>query len=162
MPNTPRLGLPYPALTDAPNVPQHMQNLATAVDDRLGGTWTAFTLTDAGSSGITLGNATQQNFFKAFGNRLVAFRITVTLGSTSSVTGTLVLGPLPFTITTPAQVVTANIFRGISAMQNATGFMSGTQVNRLLLTNGIATSTNPFNPWAAGDIIRVQGVVEGG
>lgn len=32
MPNTTNLGLPYPALSAAPNVPQDLQNLAQAVD----------------------------------------------------------------------------------------------------------------------------------
>lgn len=32
MPNTPRYGLPYPALNDAPNVPAQLQALATAIE----------------------------------------------------------------------------------------------------------------------------------
>jgi hypothetical protein len=35
MPNTTYLTLPYPALSNAPNVPQDMQNLATGVDNKL-------------------------------------------------------------------------------------------------------------------------------
>lgn len=45
MPTTPIFGFPYPALTDAPNVPSHMQQLATGVETTLG-------------KGILLGSAT--------------------------------------------------------------------------------------------------------
>jgi hypothetical protein len=37
LPNTTYLGLPYPALSSAPNVPQDMQNLAGGADTVLGG-----------------------------------------------------------------------------------------------------------------------------
>lgn len=37
MPNTTYLGLPYPQLSNAPNVPQDMQNLAAGADSKLSG-----------------------------------------------------------------------------------------------------------------------------
>ncbi|GIF08646.1 hypothetical protein [Actinoplanes siamensis] len=37
MPNTANLSLPYPSLSSAPNVPQDIQNLAAALDAKVGG-----------------------------------------------------------------------------------------------------------------------------
>ena len=37
MPSSTYLSLPYPSLSDAPNVPQYLQNLATGIDGKLGG-----------------------------------------------------------------------------------------------------------------------------
>lgn len=52
MPNTPKLGLPYPSLSDPPNGPLHIQNLASAVDAlaTMGGK----RQTSAGSSVVTI------------------------------------------------------------------------------------------------------------
>lgn len=161
MPNTTNLALPYPALTDAPNVPTHMQSLANAVDTRLGGNWTAFTLTAAGSLNVgTFGTgATQDNAYKLIGNRTALIRIFLTLGTSPSITGTLGLGPFTGLNMYPANGLSGLLFRGGTTIYPLFCTPSGGQITRLYYQGGTVGATTPIT-WAANDIIRIAGTVE--
>jgi hypothetical protein len=88
MPTTPS-GLPYPALTDTPDVPYWMQQLADAVEAR--GVWQAYTPTLAGT-GWALGNGTLTGRYCRAGKTVFA-RLRLTIGSTTTKgTGQLTLG----------------------------------------------------------------------
>lgn len=55
MPNTPTYALPYPALTDAPNVPQHMQSLASGVESTIAAQAPKAMTTTTTSADVTFG-----------------------------------------------------------------------------------------------------------
>lgn len=161
MPNTANLALPYPALTDAPNVPQHMQSLASALDTRLGGAWTTFELTNAGSTNLTgvgtANGATQECSYKLIGNKTALIRIFLQLGTGATSAGTISLGPLPFS--TRTGLVSALLYRNNSAVHPAAAIVSGTQITRFYYVNGTAGNGLPWT-WAGADVIRVNGAVE--
>lgn len=99
MPTTPTSGLPYPALTDPPNAPQQISNLAAAIDGRVfnSNLWTAFTPTwTALNINPTLGNGTLSGRYQKMG-RMVIFDIWLSAGSTTSAgAGPWTIGGLPF------------------------------------------------------------------
>ncbi len=163
MPNTTNLALPYPVASDAPNVPSHIQSLASAIDTYFGGAWTPFTITGVGSSGLTVGTgATQDNAWKRIGQRTAAFRIAFTFGTGGGVTGTLSMGPLPFTVASPSmQVVTGVMFKGASGTPTpVAATLSGTVVTRIYTpANAMVAAGVPWT-WAAGDQIRIAGTCE--
>lgn len=162
MPNTANLALPYPALTDAPNVPQHVQNLAGAIDTRLGAAWTAFEFTAAGSVGLSTTATTQANAYKLIGNKTMLIRIQITLTAANGFSGTapLEFGPLP-NGTSASLVNTLNGFirRSDTSVVLIGGNPSATRVVRMYFANGVVTGAAPLT-WAAGDVLRLAGALE--
>lgn len=162
MPNTSNLGLPYPALTDAPNVPQHMQNLAGAVDTRLGGGWSSFQFTTDGSVGTFQTSLTQANAYKMIGNKTMAIRVHLTLTAASGVNGTapLELGPIPAGhAASGVNTLTGMVWRSNTLNYPLTVQPSATRFNRLFTNSNVISSTVPWT-WAAGDVIRFAGTFE--
>lgn len=88
MPSTPVLALPYPAGTDAADVPYHMQQLAQAVETALASAWVAYTPTwSASGGGHAIGNGSLVGARRLIG-KTCYWRIIMTIGtSTSAGTG---------------------------------------------------------------------------
>jgi hypothetical protein len=129
------------------------------------GPWTDFTLTTAGSAGINFTNVTAQyNRWRLRDEKTAEFRISIVLGA-SAITGSVSLGPLPFTAwgsgaaIAQQQVVSGAIYRSTANLFVAEGSVAGTQVSRIYGGSGIVTATAPLT-WAAGDILRLAGTVE--
>lgn len=164
MPNTTNLALPYPSLTDTPNIPQHIQSLAGAVDTRLGGAWTSFEFTTAGSVGFTQSLVTQQNAYKMLGNKTMAIRVYMTLTNATGINGAspVELGPIP----EGASVSFVNTLSGLVWRSTSNFYFlavnpSGVRFTALYHSAGArVTGTSPYNPWAVGDVIRFEGTVE--
>jgi hypothetical protein len=128
---------------------------ANKLDDYEEGTWTpAFT-------NLTIGNGTQSHIYTKVGNK-VTLEGTITLGSTSSISGALNDASVPFTANT-----TQRAFNKCYFLDNGTANYVGTavvndvNVLQLLADNAASTyltfsnlsSTVPFT-WTSTDIIR--------
>jgi hypothetical protein len=128
---------------------------ANLLDDYEEGTWTpAFT-------NLTIGNGTQSHIYTKVGNK-VTLEGTITLGSTSSISGALNDASVPFTANT-----TQRAFNKCYFLDNGTANYVGTavvndlNVLQLLADNAASTyltfsnlsSTVPFT-WTSTDIIR--------
>lgn len=124
--------------------------------------WTSYTPT---FSGVTVGNGTNSSAYVKVG-KLVCFRASFTLGSTSAVTGQLGV-TLPFT----ARVDNAGVFSGYF-LDSGSGWslpflVTGTTTITLYaslasgtyVTAAATSSTIPFT-WSTNDIITVGGVYE--
>lgn len=164
MPNTTYLNLPYPGLTNAPNVPADLQALAQAVD-ALVGPWPTYNPTFAGTS-FSLGNGSASGKFLQLGKR-VDFIATLTVGSTTTIgTGLTVSLPGNHQNTGLKVNVGGQIF-DTSANKNYAMFVEViTSGCFLRYLNGGAggelasvSSTGPIT-FANGDIITVTGTYE--
>lgn len=128
----------------------------------IAGAWNSFTVT---LSGITLGNGTAVGFWKKIG-RAVHYRVEITLGSTSSVTGAITID-LPATAAATSQHHSGYFYDLSATTSYAMGVVfSTTQIfPRALNSAGTyatlsgTTSTIPFT-WATGDLVRVAGSYE--
>jgi hypothetical protein len=122
-------------------------------------------------SGITIGNGTIIARYQELGQKFVAVRVEITLGSSSSVTGAIKVG-LPFPASNSgSQELSASLWDIGSSVYAGAGFLpaGSSDVNILFLfaSSGVnyrvirvtATNTGPFT-WAAGDRINLQGVYE--
>lgn len=141
----------------------HLRDNLADLQTRLTGAGSSFTITSAGSSGITIGNATQANTWKLLSEKFAFFRIHLVMGTTSSFSAAFQLGPLPFTVAgTDDQVVSAMV-KDDSANNRwgGAGWLNGTQVFRMIVADGSTgvSNTTPFT-WATNDSIQVQGVCE--
>lgn len=159
------LGLTYPDSTGHVRLWEHIQALADTVNAVLLapvtlGAWTTFTLTTAGSTNITIGNATQSCAYRLRDNKTAEFRILLTLGSTTVLSGAVGLGPLPFTCLGSTQVGSAWWYRSSANMRNSIANMSGTQVLRIIPgANFYWDNTQPA-AYATSDQVMVNAVVE--
>jgi hypothetical protein len=125
---------------------------------------TAFTITTAGSSGITIGTAVQRNRWMLVAPKLAWFCIDLTFNPTTNITGVVVLGPLPFTVAPGSGATNQTAPATLSDDSAATGHAGGcllkdTQVFRIRTDGGNVTATHPFT-WDTDDRILIQGVVE--
>jgi hypothetical protein len=148
---------------DASEMNTHVRDNLSDLQTRLTGAGTSFTLITAGSAGITIGNATQANSWKLLQEKFAFFRIHLVLGSTSSVSGTVALGPLPFTVAGTDDQIVAGFVKDVSAAQRWGGaaWMNGTQAFRIVARDGTAgIGVGEPMAWATSDEIIVQGVVE--
>lgn len=92
MPSTSNLSLPYPSLSNAPNVPQDIQNLATAVDtyvstlENATTKWTSFTPTAYANTITTKSSVTRtvNNAWYIVRNNICFAHAEVTLGAAAS------------------------------------------------------------------------------
>lgn len=160
------LGITYPDSTGHVRLWEHIQATADTTNAILlapivKGAWTAFTLTNAGSTGLTIGNGTQACAYRLLDDKTATFRILLSLGSTSVLAGTIALGPLPFTASAAADQIAAGWwYRSGAAQRPSIADISGTQIIRLITdANAYWTNTNPLT-YGANDQIRVNGTVE--
>lgn len=91
MPSTTNLGMPYPALSSAPNVPQDIQALAAQIETKFAAGWTTLTL----ASGYLTWSSGPAPAYRVVGTRC---RVIFWIQKTSS--GTFALGTevTPFAI----------------------------------------------------------------
>jgi hypothetical protein len=101
VPTTPTLALRYPSLSDAPNVPQNLQNLATDVETTLAGTYVAYTPTfySNAASGTTIAGASVSVTYAQYqtvNNRCHYYGHAVINTTTASGFGVSLPFPVPF------------------------------------------------------------------
>lgn len=109
-------------------------------------------------SGITLGNGTLTGSYKKIG-RTVFYRVSLTFGSTTSITGAVYIGT-PTTIVGSAAQPLAEVF----LLDANVGYYSGRQFGNgavLYMSNPVIaiTATNPFT-WTTSDAIIIKGFYE--
>lgn len=81
---TSSLGLRYPALADAPNIPQDLGNLVTDIGTLLNSGFTSYTPAwTAGTSNPSIGNGTITGAYRRTGTWVLGF-ISVTAGTTTT------------------------------------------------------------------------------
>jgi hypothetical protein len=128
----------------------------------IAGAWDSFTVT---FTNLTLGNGTAVGFYKQVG-RVVCYRVQVTFGSTTSITGNVDIA-LPVTGAAVLGVHQA-LFIDASPSTTYSGMAApSTTVAQLRAMNSSATYTTlaavaaavPFT-WTTNDIIRISGVYE--
>lgn len=128
----------------------------------IAGAWDSFTVT---LTNLTLGNGTATGFYKKIG-RTVVYRVQVTFGSTSSVTGTVSIN-LPVTAASVLgthQVImfddsTSTTYVGLVAPTTTAAQLRVLNASATYGTLSALSSTVPFT-WATSDIIRLSGVYE--
>lgn len=151
--------LDLPTLT-TPTVTGNLAVSGSITAANLTGAWVdmAAGLTHAG---YTLGNGTVSAAYKVIGNKTVAFRISVTFGSTSTWTGAFSIGGLPFTVVGEPVATAAYLAAATASRFPGTASLGGTSVHRLFVPAGGvgATPTAPFT-WAANDRFVITGTVE--
>lgn len=167
MPSTPNLALPYPALSDVPDVPYWLQQITQAVD-ALGAAWTAYTPTWTASTPPVIGNGSIDAAYLLIG-KLAFFRCKITMGSTTTFgSGQWNIG-MPYPPKTDkirfadsqAYDSSANAYYPAAAMWNNPGSLS------VLWTPGTTAggpdrainATTPFT-WAQSDQMIVRGLYE--
>lgn len=159
--STSEYGLPYPIGSDPfANGDDAIEDLAEAVESTLGA-WAAYTPT---LGNVTIGNGTISGRYRRDGDT-VFYRIKLTIGSTTSVTGDIKLG-LP--AATALSLSTAFDPRGqatltdssASALRHWTAVHADTDEIYLINDSGtLADASNPWT-WAAADTIQVVGFYE--
>jgi hypothetical protein len=129
------------------------------------GVWTNFT---PSFTGVTVGNGTLVARYRKVG-KTVELYVKLTLGSTSSLSGSLNYFALPFNLAYSGDGSTCS--GGIQDVSPATNFISGPEFNgnNIILTlfatnttwliNSRVTSTNPFT-WTTGDYFWLQATYE--
>jgi hypothetical protein len=142
----------------------HLRDNLADLQTRLTGAGSSFTITSAGSAGVTIGNATQANTWKLLSEKFAFFRIRLVFGTTSSFSASFQIGPLPFTVAgTDDQIAWAlcKDTTGATARYPSIAWLNGTQAFRILALDGGTgvTNTSPFT-WTTGDELNIQGVVE--
>lgn len=144
-------------LSDLDPHPQYLTDTDAAATYAalISGAWTSFSLTLAGSSGITIGNAVQDNAVRIRDDKTVEVRIELVLGSSSSVTGTVSLGPLPFSVLGGSQIGSAWWYRNSTTMRAGISSFSGTTVQRIVLAADGYYNNTTGGASATGDVIRV-------
>lgn len=131
-------------------------------------TGTYSTFTPGGFSNFTLGNGTVSGRFRQFG-KTVFMQAIITLGSTSSVTGSIVM-QFPVSANTAnnstffgqARLVDAGVneYNG-TLLQNGLNFftIAGIAASGLYASNQGISATVPFI-WGTGDVIQITGTYE--
>lgn len=127
----------------------------------LGGPWTSFTPT---LLNVTVGNGTLLGR-RSLSGKLVHWWVSFTLGSTSSVTGTIVVN-LPATARNTADRAPLGmaVLRDASPVTFRNYFVSASGANAVgaVLNDANGTLSNATSPWtwAVGDSIEINGVYE--
>lgn len=124
------------------------------------GAWTAFTLTTGGSSGITLGNATQSCAYRLVDDKTLEVRIALVAGTTTTITATVVLGPLPYAVLGSDQMGSAWWYRSTAIQRAGISSYSGTQMVRAVLAADGYYNNTTGSGVSAGDIFRAAAVLE--
>ena len=127
----------------------------------IAGAWDSFTVT---FTNLTLGNGTATGFYKQIG-RTVAYRVLVTFGSTTSISGSVEIG-LPVTGTSTQGVHNlflaesgASTYFGVVAVNTTTAVLRVLNVASTYPTLVNLSSSVPFT-WGTSDSIRLSGVYE--
>jgi hypothetical protein len=128
----------------------------------IAGAWDSFTVT---FTNLTLGNGTAVAFYKQVG-RVVVYRMQVTFGSTTSVSGGIAIS-LPVTAASIVGVHSGIMFddstgtttQAFSAPTTTTVSLRVLNTAGTYGTHAATSSTIPFT-WAVNDIIRLSGVYE--
>lgn len=149
MPTTTTYALRYPALSDAPNVPQNMGNLAADVDTVLTGigVWTSFTpilYSQTSGTRVAIGKTVTYAKYLKIGKTVWATAdVTATAGSTSGVSLSL-----PFAAPVRQLVIgSAAVMGGTPPTQSGLAYMSGTPFDAVICV----TNTSAQN-----DIVTTQ------
>lgn len=128
----------------------------------IAGAWDSFTVT---LTNVTLGNGTAVGYWKKIG-RVVHYRVDVTFGSTTSVTGGITVN-LPATGAAAPGVHTGLIFDTSTTTYYSATMISSTSAVAMRVINtagtyGVATATSSTVPmtWATGDWFRLAGSYE--
>lgn len=119
-------------------------------------TWTAVTTNPAIGNGNIAAAYTQIQ-------KTVFFRITLTLGSTTTVGSGAWLFTTPTTMINPDSLpVGACIVKKGGARFAATPYVNASNQIALLLTsnNALVTNTSPTGTWASGDVVSIFGTYE--
>ena len=127
--------------------------------------WASYTSTP---SGITIGNGTVAASYCQIG-KLVAYRITFTMGSTSSITGRLSF-TLPAAAATPSFDNQSCVAHAYDSSATIHYVLTGDYFTGTINLNGIGagatyatavqtSSTIPF-AWAVGDVVWINGTYE--
>lgn len=162
-------GFPYPATSDAPNVPADIQALANAADTKYvaQGTWASWTpVWTASTTNPTIGNGTITGGYISYA-KLVHFWIQVIFGSTTTVgSGTYQFNlpvserALRWTFNGVVRDVSTSDTYPVFAERTSALFLRG---GRLPTTAGnplsILSSSLPIT-WATGDEIFFSGTYE--
>ncbi len=123
----------------------------------IGDAWTSYTPT---TTNVTLGNGTLASAYMQAG-KLTSFRIKLTFGSTSAITGAPTF-TLPSSATAARTVTCAALFFDSSATATVGGWAFNSTINQLLLRNDASaalSSTVPFT-WATSDELVITGTYE--
>ena len=128
----------------------------------IAGAWDSFSVS---FSNLTIGNGTATGFYKQIG-RMVVYRVSVTFGSTTSVSGAVSIN-LPVTgaaVQGVHQVVmiddsTSTSYPGVVAPSTTAAQLRTINAAGTYATQVALSSTVPFT-WATSDIIRLSGVYE--
>lgn len=128
----------------------------------IAGAWDSFTVT---LTNISIGNGTATGFYKKIG-RTVVYRVLVTFGSTTSVSGSMTVA-LPVTGTSVQGVhnlfmvddSTGDVYPGVVSVSTTTAVLRAINTSSTYATQSNTSSTVPFT-WATSDVIRLSGVYE--
>ena len=128
----------------------------------IAGAWDSFTVT---LTNISIGNGTATGFYKKIG-RTVVYRVLVTFGSTTSVSGSMTVD-LPVTGTSVQGVhnlfmvddSTGAVYPGVVSVSTTTAVLRAINASGTYATQSATSSSIPFT-WATSDVIRLTGVYE--
>jgi hypothetical protein len=128
LPNTTYLGLPYPALSSAPNVPQDMQNLAAGVDGKIAGTIICTSTTRPTARDGAYIYETDTRLYRSYNSALSQW---IVMGSNGLFTWTLAVTASTTSPTIGSSpTLRGKYTRGADGMVNATfHFQFGTSMN---------------------------------
>lgn len=127
--------------------------------------WASYTPTWAGTTGISLGDGTLSGRWRKMGPKTYAVQISLTWGSTTSVSGTgdwTFLLPDSMTSGSVAQVMTAFILDSGTDRKLATGFVTNgaTVVGPIVPEGGNTVTKTVPQTWANGDNLTISGILE--
>ena len=128
----------------------------------IAGAWDSFTVT---LTNISIGNGTATGFYKKIG-RTVVYRVLVTFGSTTSVSGSMTVD-LPVTGTSVQGVhnlfmvddSTGSVYPGVVSVSTTTAVLRAINASATYATQSATSSSIPFT-WATSDVFRLSGVYE--
>ena len=128
----------------------------------IAGAWDSFTVT---LTNVSIGNGTATGFYKKIG-RTVVYRVLVTFGSTTSVSGSITIG-LPVTGTASQGVhnvfmtddSAAATYPGVVSPNTTSAVIRAINTSATYATQTATSSSIPFT-WATSDVIRLTGVYE--
>ena len=128
----------------------------------IAGAWDSFTVT---LTNVSIGNGTASGFYKKIG-RTVVYRVLVTFGSTTSVSGSITID-LPVTGTASQGVhnvfmtddSAAATYPGVVSPNTTSAVIRAINTAGTYATQTATSSSIPFT-WATSDVIRLTGVYE--
>jgi hypothetical protein len=144
VPTTTNYALRYPALSDAPNVPQSMGNLAADVDTLLAGfgVWTSFTpilYTQTSGTRASIGKTVTYAKYIKLGKTVLA---TADVTATATSTGGVSLS-LPFAAPVRQLVVgSAAVMGGTPPTQSGLAYMAGTPFDAIICVTNTAAQND--------------------